>query len=80
MVNQLFSNNSTAFFGYDLFISALVVIPFIIHEGRKIELQYYWVPVLCIIGIGLSFGLPLFLYLRERHFEKYELETFLEIE
>ena len=80
MVDQLFATNLTSFFGYDLFVSALVIIPFMIHEGKKIELEYYWVPILCIIGIGLSFGLPLFLYLRERHFEKVELATFLEIE
>ncbi len=70
MFEQLFVNNITMFFAFDLFVAAAVVIVFIIHEGRKKEIKYYWIPLLSIFMIGLAFAFPLFLYLRERQLKK----------
>jgi hypothetical protein len=70
MIEQLFVNHISSFFALDLLITATVALPFMIYEARKIELKYYWLAVISVFAIGLSFGLPLFLYLRERHLVK----------
>jgi len=51
----------------DVVISAIVLIAFILHEGKKINLKQSWIPIVGTILVGVSFGLPLFLYLRELH-------------
>lgn len=60
---QLFANRISTFFAYDLTISAITIILFLLYEGKNIK--YYWLAILGIVFIGLSFGLPAFLYLRE---------------
>ena len=53
----------------DFFIAAATAIVFIIIEGRKRKLSLVWVAIVGTFLIGLSFGLPFFLYLRERSLE-----------
>ena len=54
----------------DFFIAATAAIVFIIIEGKKRKLSLVWVAIGGTFLIGLSFGLPFFLYLRERSLEK----------
>ena len=54
----------------DVLVSALVLIGFILYEGKKIGMERLWLPILGTCCIGVSLGLPLFLYLREIHLEK----------
>ena len=54
----------------DVIVSALVLIGFILYEGKKIGMERLWLPILGTCCIGVSLGLPLFLYLREIHLEK----------
>ena len=54
----------------DFFIAATAAIVFIIIEGRKKKVSLVWVAIAGTFLIGLSFGLPFFLYLRERSLEK----------
>ena len=54
----------------DFFIAATAAIVFIIIEGKKRKLSLVWVAIVGTFLIGLSFGLPFFLYLRERSLEK----------
>ena len=67
--DQLFANRVGAFLALDLTISAITAITFMVYQGRKIKMKFYWVPVACTIAVGLSFGLPLYLYLREGHLD-----------
>jgi len=69
-ISKIFSHPVTAFIGYDLLIAALVCLILMFIEGRRIKMKYYWVPMLCSVFIGLAFGLPLFLYLRELKLKK----------
>ena len=80
IIREMFSSRVSAFFALDLTISAIVIIPFMIHEGRKIRMKLYWIPAITVAGIGLSFGLPLFLFLREIHLEKYSASNVSNIE
>ena len=70
MIEQLFANRVSTLFAFDLLVTATVFIVFAVHEGRKLNIRHLWLPFLTTILVGASFGFPLFLYLRERTFEK----------
>jgi len=64
MVTQLFANPTAAFFGMDVLVSSVVLWTLVLREGRG--LKYRWLPLVANLVVGVSLGLPLFLYLRER--------------
>lgn len=66
---QLFQNNISAFFGVDVFVSALALLLFVYSEGRRRGMRNLWAYVLCTLLVGVSFGLPLFLFFRERRLD-----------
>ena len=63
---QIFANHVSAFFGLDVFVSALALFLFVASEGRRLGMKRLWAYVLCTLMVGVSFGLPLFLFFRER--------------
>jgi hypothetical protein len=66
LVTELFSTRMGAFFGLDVLVSAVVLVAFIRREGAVCRMARLWLPVAATCLIGVSCGLPLFLYLRER--------------
>ena len=68
-VQQLFANRIGGFFGMDVLVSAVVLIFFIRREGKRLGVRYVWLPIVGVLTVGVSLGLPLFLYLRERVIE-----------
>lgn len=62
---QLFASRISTFFAYDLFISAVVVILYAVSESVRLKVRHVWLPVAGTLLAGVSFGLPLFLYMRE---------------
>ena len=65
-VSELFSTRIGGFFGMDVLLSAVTLIVFIRREGARRKLRLLWLPIGATCLIGVSCGLPLFLYLRER--------------
>jgi uncharacterized protein DUF2834 len=65
-VEQLFATRIGAFFGWDVIVSSLVLWAFVAIEGRRAGLKHLWAPVAANLAVGVSLGLPLFLYMRER--------------
>lgn len=63
---ELFSTRAGAFFGLDVLVSAVVTIAFIRRDGAMRKMQTLWLPIAATCLVGVSCGLPLFLYLRER--------------
>jgi hypothetical protein len=63
--SELFSTRIGAFFGLDVIVSALVLFVFVAVEGRRLAIRTWWIPVAATLAIGVSLGLPLFLYLRQ---------------
>ena len=51
-------------------ISAIVLCIFVGNEGRRLRIPHRWVPVVAVLLIGVSLGLPLFLYMRELHLDR----------
>ena len=53
----------------DLLVSVIVCWFFMFTEAQKLEMKKQWVYLLATLLVGLSFALPLFLYVRERKLE-----------
>ena len=64
-VEQLFANSISSFFGVDVIISAICLWVFVYFEGRRARVRSLWAPIVASLLVGVSLGLPLFLYLRE---------------
>ena len=62
---ELFANRIGAFFAMDVLVSATVLIIFVQVEGRRLGIRGLWVPMVGTLLVGVSFGLPLFLCLRQ---------------
>jgi hypothetical protein len=67
---QLFVNRIGAFFGMDVLVSAVALIVFTRVESRRLGIGRRWLPVLATMLVGVSLGLPLFLYMREVQMER----------
>ncbi len=61
--HELFANRIGGFFGMDVLISAIVLILFVQVEGRRLGIHRLWIPIVGTLVVGVSLGLPLFLYL-----------------
>ena len=70
LVQEAASTRIGAFAWLDVLVAALVLLGFIVAEGRRLGMQRLWLPVAGTCLVGVSFGLPLFLWLRERHLEQ----------
>jgi hypothetical protein len=68
-VRELFSTRIGAFFGMDVVMSAVTLLAFSRIEGGRVGVRARWLVVLSILTVGVSLGLPLFLYLREERLE-----------
>jgi Terpene cyclase DEP1 len=64
-LRDLFANRISAFFAIDVIVSAVVLLIFIKAEGRKAGVTLVWLPIVGTLLVGVSFGLPLFLYFRQ---------------
>jgi hypothetical protein len=69
-VHQLFANRVSSFFALDVLISATVLLCFVSVEGKRVGLKRCWLVSLSVVLVGVSLGLPFFLYLRERQMER----------
>ncbi|MBE8968935.1 DUF2834 domain-containing protein [Nostocales cyanobacterium LEGE 12452] len=67
---QLFANKISGFFGMDVIVSSLVLWTFVFWEGTRLKMQNLWVYIVCNLLVGVSLGLPLFLFMRERQIEQ----------
>ena len=69
-VEQLFANRVGAFFGLDVIVSSLVLWVLVFVDGRRAGVPHLWAPIVGNLAVGVSLGLPLFLYLREGALER----------
>jgi hypothetical protein len=72
---ELFANRISAFFAIDVILSAIVLIWFIQSEGKRLRVGLLWLPTVGTLVVGVSFGLPLFLFLREVRLERTTTRT-----
>lgn len=70
LLRELFANRIAAGFALDVIVAALVVIAFVLSESRRVRMRGIWMPIGGVVLVGVSFALPLFLYMRERKLER----------
>src|SRR5258708_8668267 len=62
---ELFANRIGAFFGMDVVVSAVALLAFTRIESTRTGIPRRWLVIVAVLTVGVSLGLPLFLYLRE---------------
>ena len=70
MAAEVARSRMAAFAWLDVLISAVVLIGFVLHEGRRLSLSGLWMPIAGTCLVGVSLGLPLFLLMREREMRR----------
>ena len=68
-VRQLFGTPISTFFAVDLLISCVVFVRYLSQEAVRYSMKRQWIYLIALLTVGLSFALPLFLYVRESHLE-----------
>lgn len=69
ILDQMFANRISGSFALDVIVSSVVFWVFVFVEGKRAGVTNLWAPIAANVVVGLSLGLPLFLYLRERRVE-----------
>jgi hypothetical protein len=64
-VAQLFATPVSGFFGMDVIVSSIALWTFVAIDGQRAGLKHLWAPIAASLTVGVSLGLPLFLYMRE---------------
>ena len=67
---QAFSVRAGAVAALDVLVSSLVLWVLVLTDGRMAGVRHLWAPLLANLVIGVSSGLPLYLYLREKQLEE----------
>jgi hypothetical protein len=70
LFRELFAYRISAFFVMDVVVSAVVLLVFIRVESARLNVRRRWLPVLAVLTVGVSLGLPMFLYMRELRMEQ----------
>jgi len=68
-IQELFATRISTFFAVDLLLSCVVFVRFLRQEATRYAMGYWWLYLVALLTVGLSFALPLFLYVRESRLE-----------
>ncbi|MBB5019818.1 hypothetical protein HNQ59_003126 [Chitinivorax tropicus] len=66
LLSQAFSSPVSAFAWADVALSGLALLAFVAHEQRRRQVRGVWLVCVGLFTVGVSFALPLYLYLRTR--------------
>jgi len=67
--DSLAVNRISLFFVGDVLVSAVVLLVFMRLETGQVRVRHGWIATIGLCLVGVSFGLPMYLYLRERGLE-----------
>lgn len=65
-LDLLFANSVSGFFAMDVLVSSVVLWVLVFADGRRTGMKRLWAPIVANVTVGVSLGLPLFLFMRER--------------
>lgn len=66
MIGEMFVNQIASGIAIDALLTALVILVFIAFDRKSVRVSYLWLPIAGMFLSGISFALPMYLYLRER--------------
>ena len=72
MLVEVASTRMGQIFTADLMLSVVVLLVFMGFQRRELKVRHAWVAVVGTLTVALSFGLPLYLMLRERSLAELE--------
>jgi hypothetical protein len=72
-LNDALINASSRFVLMDMVITAFAFFVFVALDNRKRKVKFAWLSIVGVFMVGVSFGLPLYLYLRDRYGQKLEV-------
>jgi len=64
-VAEMAANRIATFFVLDVVMSAVVVLAFLRLDAPALRIRRRWLVPVALVTVGVSLGLPLFLYLRQ---------------
>ena len=70
LARELFANRIGGFFGMDVLVSAIALLSFTRIESKRVPIRLRWIVLAAVLTVGVSLGLPLLLFLRERELER----------
>jgi hypothetical protein len=70
LIEQIVTSRIAAFGWLDVIVSAFVLFVFVLTDGREHRISNLWLPIVGTLTVGVSLGLPLYLYLREVALER----------
>lgn len=65
-IEQMTASPISNFFAWDTLLAGISVIVFILVEGQRKKIPYLWMYIMFTLLVGVSMGLPAFLYGRQR--------------
>jgi hypothetical protein len=65
-IEQVWANPASSFVAVDLTIGLLLVITFMVTEGRRLKLRVWALYIALMFLISFAFGFSLFMFVRER--------------
>lgn len=66
LFNEAVANPISIFAWIDVLIAAIVLLGFIVVDGQRHKVKYRYFAVFGTLSVGVSFGLPLYLYFKEK--------------
>ena len=75
-VAEIMGSKLSLFAWLDVIIAVIVLVGFILFESKRLQMRmvYTYYCIVATLTIGVSFGLPLFLLLREFHMERVDID------
>lgn len=70
LINEISASRISSFAWLDVIVSAVVVLLFVLVEGRRLGVRNLWAPFVAMFTVGVSLALPLFLLLRQIRLEQ----------
>jgi hypothetical protein len=69
-LGDLFANRIGGFFGFDVLVSGTALFVFMAYDEQRDSVRNAWIAMIGTVSVGVSFGLPMYLYLREASRER----------
>ncbi len=70
-----FANPAASSMTVDLFIVLLAFIVWMIPEAKELKMQNWWIYPFFSVMVSAAFGIPFFLFMRERHLRSLKAEN-----
>ena len=64
--SEAVANPISIFAWLDILVAAIALLSFIVVDGQRHKVKYRYFAVLGTLSVGVSFGLPLYLYFKEK--------------